>query len=104
MQTISWIFLATALATNTKPTNINGISEVADGINHAVPTQKELQTSISWLTRTELIIKNGKNYELTSKGKSEYETASNKTETLMNIWKNLELKFSNYVSNHYDGN
>ncbi len=68
-QTISWIFLPTALATNTKPTNINGISSVADGINHAVPTQKELQTSISWLIRNELIIKQGKNYELTSKGK-----------------------------------
>ena len=99
IQTISWIFLATALATNTKPTNINGISEIADGINHAVPTQKELQKSISWLTRHELIIKHGKNYELSSKGKSEYETVSNKTKTLMNIWKNIDLKFSNYVDN-----
>ena len=75
IQTISWISLATALLKNTKPTNFNGISEVADGINHAVPTPKELQTSISWLTRNKLIIKEGKNYELTSKGKSEYETA-----------------------------
>ena len=99
VQTISWIFLATALAANTKPTDINGILSVADGINHAVPTQKELQTSISWLTRNELIIKMGKNYELTSKGKSEYETASIKTETLMKIWKNIEMKFNNYVVN-----
>ena len=99
IQTISWIFLATALATNTKPTDINGISSVADGINHAVPTQKELQTSISWLLRNELIIKQGKNYELTLKGISEYETASSKTKTLMNIWENLELNFSNYAKN-----
>ncbi len=104
LQTISWIFLATALATNIKPTDINGISEIADGINHAVPTQKELQSSISWLTRNELIIKYGKNYELTSKGKSEYEIASNKTEPLMNILKNIELKFSTYVGNQYDKN
>ena len=99
IQTISWIFLATALATNTKPTDINGISSVADGINHAVPTQKELQTSISWLTRNELIIKQGKNYQLTTKGRSEYETASNNTETVMKIWENIELKLNNYVNN-----
>jgi hypothetical protein len=99
VQTISWIFLATALATNTEPSGINGISSVADGINHAVPTQKELQASFSWLIKNKLIIKTGKNYELTSKGKSEYATASNKTETLMMIWENIELQFNNYVVN-----
>ena len=86
LQTISWIFLATALATNTKPTDISGISSVADGINHAIPTQKELQTSISWLTTKGLILKHGKNYELTSKGKLEYELASRNTQTVMKIW------------------
>ena len=98
-QTISWIFLATALATNTKPTDISGISSVADGINHAVPTQKELQTSISWLTTKGLIIKQGKNYELTSKGKLEYETASKNTQTIMKIWENIELNFNSYGDN-----
>ncbi len=99
IQTISWIFLAAALATNTKPTDISGISSVADGINYAVPTQKELQTSISWLTRYGLIIKQGRNYELTSKGKLEYETASKNTQTIMKIWKNIELNFSSYDDN-----
>jgi predicted transcriptional regulator len=99
IQTISWIFLATALATNTKPTNISGISSVADGINHAVPTQKELQTSISWLTTQGLITKEGNNYELTSKGKLEYETASKNTQTLMKIWKNIELNLNCYIDN-----
>jgi hypothetical protein len=94
IHTISWIFLATALATNTTPADIIGISSVADGINHAVPTQKELQTSISWLATEGLIIKQGKNYELTSKGKLEYEVASKNTKTLMKIWKNLEVKFN----------
>lgn len=96
IQTISWIFLATAMATNTKPTGISGISLVADGINHAVPTQKELQTSISWLTRRGLIIKQGRNYELTSKGKLEYQTASKNTQTIMKIWENIELNFNSY--------
>jgi predicted transcriptional regulator len=99
LQTISWIFLATALATNTKPTDICGISSVADGINHAVPTQKELQTSISWLKTKGLIIKQGKNYELTSKGKLAYESASKNTETVMKIWENIELNFNGYGDN-----
>lgn len=99
LQTISWIFLATALATNTKPTDISGISSVADGINHVVPTQKELQTSISWLTTKGLIIKQGKNYELTSKGKLAYESASKNTQTVMKIWENIELNFNGYGDN-----
>jgi hypothetical protein len=90
IQTISWIFLAISMATNTKPTDINGISSVADGINHAVPTQKELQRSISWLITHGLIIKEGKNYKLTAKGKHEYETASYNTQTVMKIWENIE--------------
>ncbi len=99
LQTISWIFLATALATNSKPTDISGISSVADGINHAVPTQKELQTSISWLMTKGLIIKQGKNYELTSEGKLTYESASKNTQTVMKIWENIELNFNGYGDN-----
>lgn len=96
-RTISWIFLATALATNTKPSDIKGISLVADGINHVVPTQKELETSILWLTKKGLIIKYGKSYKLTVYGKIEYETASKNTDKLLAIWKNLEIKFNSYA-------
>lgn len=99
LQTISWIFLATALTTSTKPTDIIGISSVADGINHSVPTQKELQKSISWLTTKGLIIEQGKYYELTSKGKHVYESASKNTRKVMKIWGNLELIFNSYGDN-----
>lgn len=99
LQTKSWIFLATAMATNTKPADISGISSVADGINHAVPTQKELQTSISWLLTNGLIIKQGKNFELTSKGKLAYESASKNTQTVMKIWENIEMNFNGYGDN-----
>jgi len=92
----SWIFLAVALATNTEPTDINGISKVADGINHLVPTQKELQTAISWLSKNELILKQDKKYQLTLKGKQEYEIASNNVETAMKIWSNIELRFNQF--------
>jgi len=99
IQTTSWIFLAAALATSTKPTNINGISAVADGINHAIPTQKELQTSITWLIKQGFILKHGKNYELTFNGKIEYEKASKNTQILMLIWKNIEINFNLFEEN-----
>lgn len=92
-QTRSWIFLATAIATNSEPTDINGISMVADGINHAIPTQKELQSSIKWLLQKKLIIKMGKQYTLTDEGKIEYNQASINTDKIFTIWKNLEIKF-----------
>jgi predicted transcriptional regulator len=95
-QTIAWIFLATALATNTKPTDMKGISSVADGINHAVPTHKELQNFIFWLIKQGLIVKQGKCYELTDKGKLEYELASKHTDKLLEIWKVLEKQLSSY--------
>jgi predicted transcriptional regulator len=94
IQTVSWIFLAIALATNKKPTDLNQISSVADGINHAIPTQKELQTSITWLIKQGFILKQGKNYELTFKGKIEYEKANKDTKILFSILKNIEINFN----------
>lgn len=99
VQIISWIFLAIALVASTEPSDINGISMVADGINHAVPTQKELQISIAWLTNKGLILKHGNSYELTNKGKVEYEAASNNSNKLLAIWKHLEIKLGNYNDN-----
>jgi hypothetical protein len=96
-QTVAWIFLSTALATRIEPTDIRGISMIADGINHAVPTQKELQTSFSWLTQKGLVKKNGKKYCLTIEGEMEFENASKSTVILFEIWQNLENKIKNYV-------
>ena len=93
-QTTSWIFLATALATQTAPTDFNGISLVADGINHAVPTHKELQVSITWLTNEGLIVQHNKKYSLTDNGKLVYESASKNSNKLLEIWKNLETCFA----------
>ena len=97
VQTYSWIFLATALTSQTEPSDFKGISMIADGINHTVPTHKEMQSSITWLLGKELINKQGKKYELTTMGKSEYKRASEKTNTLLKIWDNLEEKIKNYV-------
>jgi len=95
-QTISWIFLATAIASGTEPSDFKSISEIADGINHAVPTHKELKSSMTWLTTNGLVNRNGNKYSLTDKGKSDYEIASKPTETLLKIWDNVESLFKKY--------
>ncbi len=82
-ETISWIFLAVALATQTSPTDFVGISMIADGINHAVPTQKEMQVSISWLTKQGLISKLGNKYSLSETGKKEFEIASKTSDKVL---------------------
>lgn len=89
-QTISWIFLATAMASQNEPADFNSISSIADGINHAVPTHKELQSSLTWLIGNELVTKTGSKYSLTDKGKVDYETASRQASTLMKIWEKAE--------------
>lgn len=96
-QTTSWIFLAIAIGTQDKPISFNSISAIADGINHAIPSHKELQTSISWLTRNKLINKSKNLYSLTGLGQLAYRNASIDVNTVLIIWKNLEHNFKNYV-------
>jgi predicted transcriptional regulator len=94
-QIISWIFLSIALASQKEAADFASISSIADGINHAVPTHKELQTSISWLSRQGLIAKQGHKYHLTPTGRREYETASNETNLIRDIWRKLEVNLKN---------
>jgi hypothetical protein len=61
-QIISWIFYAVAMASQERPVDIKGISMAADGINHAIPTQKELQLALAWLLKEKLIKEEQKKY------------------------------------------
>jgi translation initiation factor IF-1 len=88
-ETISWIFLATALATEKEPTDIRGIFLLADGINHTVPTHKEMQYSLAWLQKNDLVTVELKKYNLTSKGKLLFDSAR-QSGKLLDIWRNLE--------------
>jgi hypothetical protein len=87
---ISWIFLSIAMGSETEPINFDGISLIADGINHSVPNQKEINSSISYLLKNNLIIKNGKKYSLSENGKTIYLKSSNKNITILKIWDNIE--------------
>tara|TARA_R110002111_G_C5756123_1_gene351099 strand:+ start:205 stop:507 length:303 start_codon:yes stop_codon:yes gene_type:complete len=94
-ETISWIFLSIALASQTETADLKEISNIADGINHSIPKEKEMQTAISWLLNERIICKIENKYQLTNLGKSEYGESSKNTKTLFGIWKNLELRIKN---------
>lgn len=96
-QTISWIFLATAMASQVEPAKFSDISQIADGINHAVPTQKKLQASVSWLVKNDLLVKNGNKYSLTEAGIRMYEGAHNDSKFVSQIWTNLEKEIENLM-------
>lgn len=87
---IAWIYLAISIASETEPSDINGISTIADGINHSVPTHKELQTSITWLLSNGLINKVNTKYHLTTKGEKYYNQLSIEYNTLLEMWDKLE--------------
>src|SRR5260370_24045011 len=95
-QTTSWVFLATAIASQKEPADFNSISNIADGINHAIPTHKELQSSLTWLANSGLVTKTGNKYCLTEKGKMDCDIASRQTSTLLKIWDNVETILKKY--------
>lgn len=93
-QTYSWIFYAAGLASNDAPAKVSAIEQVADGINHAVPTQKELQRSLSWCVAEDLLLKDGKSYLLSQSGKRLLKASSENVGTTLGVWKNIEQYFS----------
>ena len=96
-QTISWIFLAIALCSQTEPVDFKSISQIADGINHAVPTEKEMQSSISWLKKEKFIVKVGNKYSLSESGQQFYLKTVSETKGLLEMWRKLENEISNVI-------
>jgi hypothetical protein len=92
-KTISWVFLSIAIASVSDPADFRGISMSGDGINHAVPTHKELQTSISWMIEKGLVLKHSNKYKLSEKGKKEFENVSNDNMGYFKMMEKLELIF-----------
>lgn len=97
-EVISWIFLAISLASEKEPADLNAISMIADGINHSVPTDKELKLSLHCLLKEGLISKQGKKYTLTENGKTKFENASQTTSVLLKIWDILDENIRSTVS------
>jgi hypothetical protein len=100
--TISWILLSTAFASEQEPANFESISQIADGINHALPTHKELQTSLLWLTKYGFVEKKGKKYHLSNEGFESIGRAKSRTNNIiMNIWDELTKEIENTKAQHH---
>jgi hypothetical protein len=93
--TISWIFLSIAIGSQIEPIKFNEISMIADGINHSIPSEKEIRNSIIYLLKNEYIIKIEKKYSLTNKGLFLYNNSNSENKTLLKIWKEIQNKLIN---------
>ncbi len=91
-QTISWIFLALAIASQNAPANHTEISNVADGINHLKPLQSEIENSLVWLENKNLVLKNGMEYLLTENGKKIFNETQKESKVLLKMWKAIQMK------------
>ena len=92
--TISWILLAIAFASQKFPAGKREISEIADGINHAIPTDKELHASIKWLLQYEIIIETNRKFSLSKYGERLIDKAKSEENTIWKTWNNLETHIS----------
>jgi hypothetical protein len=82
IQTTSCCFLPSGLASSTQPTDINGISSITDGINHALLTQNNKIPFYGFFNKK--LITSYIKYRLTSKGKLNIKKHQN-AQTLTNI-------------------
>ena len=60
----SWILLSISHGGGTR----TEIAQVADGINHAVPTEKEMNASLRWLQDNRLVCMKDSRFTLTESG------------------------------------
>lgn len=92
----AWLMYALAGASQNKPANFAAISQVADCINHAAPTHKEIQSSLKWLTVYGLVHKQSTGYLLTEQGSTVMAKASAGHNTISAVWASLTKVLSAY--------
>jgi hypothetical protein len=93
-ETYSWIFYAASAATMNDGASLRDIEAVADGINHAVPTQKELSSSLSWVESKGLIEKVGKKIIMTDHGRGFMDRFATSPGSVMKIWDRIAHAFT----------
>ncbi|SKA25464.1 hypothetical protein SAMN02745119_03385 [Trichlorobacter thiogenes] len=97
LKIISWIFYALEMASGTGSANFREISQIADGINHAVPTDKELQQSLDALISVGFVSKESKRYQLTDEGKLVLMAAHKNSNTISQTWANLHKLLMSHI-------
>jgi hypothetical protein len=85
-QTYAWIFYAASAAATNQPAKRREIEAVADGINHAVPTHKEMEASFAWAESQGLLQREGKTIRLTDEGRKFSSQFTEKPGSTMKTW------------------
>ena len=86
---LAWILYSVSLASGSGPASFAAISSVADGINHAVPTQQEMASSLRWLRSRGLVVSMGKRHALAEPGRLLVGQAQVKASTVSAVWAHL---------------
>jgi len=92
-QTYAWIFYATSIAASNQPAKRREIEAFADGINHAVPTHKEMAASFAWAESKGLLKRDGKTIQLTNEGRRFASQFTEKTSSAMKTWDRMTTAF-----------
>ena len=87
--TDAWILYAVDIAASRAPASLTDISRAADAINHAVPTQRELNGSLAWLRIQGLVESQGRFHHLSEKGRHFVAQAQRGASTVGLVWANL---------------
>ena len=96
LEAVAWIFYSIALGSEAAPINRRDISSIADGINHAVPSESELTTSIRYLITLGFIQQTGKFFSLTQSGLAIVASARENSLTARSIWQALTVSLSEH--------
>lgn len=75
-----------------EPAPLQDVIAAADGIHHAIPTDRELQVSLGWLQAQGLVKKVGRMYSLTPAGVALRTACSAKT--MMKTWDTVAARFT----------
>ena len=81
-QTFSWILLSVDEQGSTR----RQISEMADAINHAIPTHREMETSLGWLREHGFVREDGSRLALTAAGAALIARFRSPTRPIMQTW------------------
>jgi hypothetical protein len=81
-QTFAWILLSVPES----PGTLQDIIAMADGINHAIPSHRELQTSLGWLQARGLVRKEGRRFCTTDAGSQLLARFRTQSRTMMKTW------------------
>ena len=94
--------MAVAYASQKEPAKLEEVIGTADGINHAIPSQWELQRTLGRLQHNELVAKVNRRYSLTDAGRELMDEASSKHTKMFDVLKELSLHLPDGGEIHKD--